>query len=108
MKDFDQLVAMGQGKDLNALLKASLAEQEMGVKNQVVHIVEIPNAAIIRQELRMTQEEFSVLLDVPLKTLREWEQKRRTPTKPAQTLLKIARLHPEVLREISEENTAIG
>ena len=50
----------------------------------------------IRKRLGMTQIEFSNLLDVPLDTIRNWEQGRRSPTGAAKTLLKILNNSPEL------------
>ena len=36
------------------------------------------------------------------RTLQEWERGRRQPTGTARNLLKIAKRHPEVLRELAE------
>ncbi len=56
---------------------------------------------IVRKELKMTQQEFSTLLGVPVGTIRDWEQGRKEPDSAANTLVKVARSHPEVLREIA-------
>lgn len=50
----------------------------------------------IRKRLGMTQLEFSDFLDVPLDTIRNWEQGRRSPTGAAKTLLKILNTSPEL------------
>ena len=50
----------------------------------------------IRKRLGMTQLEFSNFLDVPLDTIRNWEQGRRSPTGAAKTLLKILSNSPEL------------
>lgn len=34
-------------------------------------------------------------------TLQEWEQGRRSPTGAAKTLLRVAEIHPEILRELA-------
>jgi len=38
---------------------------------------------------------------VSKRTLEQWEQGRRAPSAAAKTLIRIAELHPEVLREIA-------
>jgi len=53
-----------------------------------------------RRGLQMTQKQFASLLKVSLRTLQDWEQGRRHPKGPAQSLIKIAIARPEVLREI--------
>jgi putative transcriptional regulator len=49
----------------------------------------------------LSQRAFSKLLGVSLRTLQEWEQGRKIPSGAASTLLKVAVLHPEVLRDIA-------
>ena len=43
----------------------------------------------IRKNTKMTQKEFSQSFQIPLSTLRQWEQGKRLPQGPAQALLKI-------------------
>ena len=49
----------------------------------------------------LTQEQFAALLGVSKRTLEQWEQGRRNPSGAAKTLLRVAELHPELLREIA-------
>ena len=43
----------------------------------------------VRERLGMTQQEFSTQIEVPLETIRNWEQGKRRPTGAAKTLLKL-------------------
>ena len=43
----------------------------------------------IREQLELSQQEFANLIQVNVRTLQNWEQKRRCPTGPAAALLKI-------------------
>jgi putative transcriptional regulator len=54
-----------------------------------------------RMNAGLTQVQFAALLGVSKRTLEQWEQGRREPSGAAKTLIKVAELHPEVLREIS-------
>jgi len=54
-----------------------------------------------REKSRLSQAQFAALLGVSVRTLQEWEQGRREPSRAAKTLIKIAELHPEVLRKIA-------
>lgn len=47
------------------------------------------DVADIRKKANMTQKEFSESFQIPLSTLRQWEQGHRVPQGPAQALLKI-------------------
>lgn len=65
----------------------------------------IPSDRMLVAEARaktgLSQEKFAVLLGISPRTLRDWEHGRRTPSGAAQTLLRIAARHPEVLRELA-------
>ena len=64
-----------------------------------VNVTEVSKARI---EAGFSQGAFAKLMGVSVRTLQEWEQGRRAPSGAAQTLLKIAGRHPEVLRELNE------
>jgi putative transcriptional regulator len=49
----------------------------------------------------LTQAQFAALLGVSKRTLEQWEQGRRNPSGAAKTLIKLAELHPEMLRELA-------
>lgn len=49
----------------------------------------------IRRRLGLTQVQLAAKLDVPLDTLRNWEQGKRHPAGPAKALLKILDRAPE-------------
>jgi len=50
----------------------------------------------VRKRLGLTQSEFSRRIDVPLDTIRNWEQGKRRPTGAAKALLKVLDKVPEV------------
>ena len=52
-----------------------------------------------RQSTGMSQSEFASALSISKRTLQEWEQGRRSPSGAAQALIRIARKHPDVVRE---------
>ena len=54
-----------------------------------------------REKSGLSQSRFAKLLGVSVRTLQDWEQGRREPSGAAKTLLKVAELHPEVLREVA-------
>ncbi len=62
-----------------------------------------PTSAVIRARLKsgLTQAQFAALLGVSKRTLEQWEQGRRQPSGAAKTLVRLAELHPEILREIA-------
>lgn len=62
-----------------------------------------PSSPIVRARLNsgLTQVQFAALLGVSKRTLEQWEQGRRVPSGAAQTLIRVAELYPEVLRELA-------
>jgi putative transcriptional regulator len=62
-----------------------------------------PRSPIARARLAagLTQARFAHMLGVSQRTLEQWEQGRRTPSGAAKTLIRVAVLHPEILREIA-------
>jgi putative transcriptional regulator len=54
-----------------------------------------------RERSGLSQAEFARLLGVSVRTLQEWEQGRREPSAAARTLIRIAELHPRLLRELA-------
>jgi putative transcriptional regulator len=56
----------------------------------------LPDVKAVREKIGLTQSEFAQLMRVSVKTLQNWEQRRRHPTGPAAALLKIVSTAPEV------------
>lgn len=48
----------------------------------------------LRASLGLTQREFALRYDVPLESLRNWEQERRRPDTVANLLLQLVRVDP--------------
>jgi len=55
---------------------------------------------VARNNLGLSQAQFAVLLGVSKRTLEQWEQERREPSRAAQRLIEIALKKPEVLIEL--------
>jgi putative transcriptional regulator len=49
----------------------------------------------VRALFGMTQAKFAEKIDVPLETVRNWEQGKRSPRGPARALLKVIERAPE-------------
>ena len=58
-----------------------------------------PRIKLIRRSLGLTQEEFSARYQIPVGTLRDWEQGRTEPDQPARAYLKIIARDPEGVRK---------
>ena len=82
----------------------ALLDDIIAMKNGAPHRRYTPDqllVLIVRRELKLSQQAYSKLLGVPVATIRDWEQGRRQPDCAAITLVKVARKHPEILREIA-------
>jgi putative transcriptional regulator len=76
------------------------AELRKSVKEMVARKgAKVPVSARVKSGL--SQSQFATLLGVSVRTLQEWEQGRRSPSKAAQTLIAIAQRRPDVLREFA-------
>jgi putative transcriptional regulator len=56
-----------------------------------------PRAFVIRRALRLTQEEFASKFQIPLGTLRDWEQGRKEPDAAARAYLKAIAGDPDTV-----------
>ncbi len=59
--------------------------------------VRVPDIPKVRAKLGATQSEFAAMIGVSVRTLQNWEQKRREPEGPAKALLRVAERNPEAL-----------
>ena len=57
----------------------------------------VPNPRRIRERLKLTQEQFAARFEVPLGTLRDWEQGVSYPDSAAKTLLRVIDKDPEAV-----------
>ena len=101
-----ELLARDAQRDLNAELLESIAEIKTGRLGRVSLLTRdgrVTESPIAKARLvsKLSQSQFAALMGVSLRTLQEWEQGRRTPSGAAKTLLRVAELHPEVLRELA-------
>lgn len=57
-----------------------------------------PDVKAIREQFGMSQSDMATFLNVSKRTLENWEQGRRGPAGPAQTLLRIMEREPNAVR----------
>ena len=57
----------------------------------------VPNPRRIRDRLTLTQEQFAERFEIPLGTLRDWEQGVSYPDQSARTLLRVIDKDPEAV-----------
>jgi putative transcriptional regulator len=55
----------------------------------------VPRVKTLRRALGFTQEEFAARYQIPLGTLRDWEQGRTEPDQPTRAYLKVIAADPE-------------
>jgi putative transcriptional regulator len=60
--------------------------------------VTVLDVKAIREQFGLSQAQLAAFLDVSKRTLENWEQKRRGPTGPAQTLLRIMEREPQAIK----------
>jgi putative transcriptional regulator len=51
----------------------------------------------LRERLSLTQNQFSSMIGVSIKTLQNWEQGRREPEGPAKALLRVVEKEPQAV-----------
>ena len=64
-------------------------------------VTNVPSVASIREKTGLSQSRFAELLGVSVRTLQEWEQRRRAPSGAARTLLLIAAKNPKALLDVA-------
>lgn len=67
---------------------------------------EVPDIKSIRDNLKLTQQQFANLLGISTRTLQNWEQGRRSPEGPARVLLQVAAKHPKILLDVVHQKPA--
>jgi putative transcriptional regulator len=120
-----QFAAWEKARDLNAELREAIADAKAGrwarkteftpladgrirrrvtrsdgtvEHDEVIHAGRIAIAAA-RAGTGLSQAQFAALLGVSARTLQDWEHGRREPSGAARTLLRIAAIHPRIVRE---------
>ena len=87
---------------LNALTDADIeVAAEADLENPLLTDAElkqfrpVPNPKEIRKRLNMTQQQFSQQFELPLGTLRDWEQGTREPDSAAKSYLRVIAKNPQ-------------
>jgi len=90
--------ATSSAEELGLKLLQSVREMKARKFGRVTQVT-VNEVVEARQSTGMSQAEFASALHISKRTLQEWEQGRRSPSGAAQALVRIAKRHPEVLRE---------
>ncbi len=82
---FEEL--LGSVREAGAILRG---QQEPSRRT----VIRSSGVRVIRERTSLSQSEFAQLIGVSVKTLQNWEQDRRRPTRPAAALLSIIEYDP--------------
>jgi putative transcriptional regulator len=89
LKADGRIVELRDGREFPlAPAMPSVAQEEM---------VTLPSVRDLRRRARLTQLEFAARLGVPVETIRNWEQGKRSPRGPARALLAVIAHAPETV-----------
>ncbi len=89
---------ISSGEALGLKLLQSVREMKAANAARITKI-ETNEVVQARQSTGLSQAQFADALSISKRTLQEWEQGRRSPSGAAQTLIRIAKNHPEVVKE---------
>ncbi|MBV9748265.1 MAG: helix-turn-helix domain-containing protein [Acetobacteraceae bacterium] len=67
-------------------------------EDKLARMRRVPRTKALRRALGLTQEDFAARYQIPLGTLRDWEQGRAEPDKPARAYLRAIAGDPEAVR----------
>jgi putative transcriptional regulator len=87
-KDFQKLVE--SIKQMGAIMRGESIPHRRTVLTTV-------DVKALRERLGLTQNEFSGMIGVSIKTLQNWEQGRREPEGPAKALLRVVEKEPQAV-----------
>ena len=73
------------------------ADAPPAAEAQLARARRVPSVRALRQKLNLTQEEFAVRFQLPLGTVRDWEQGAHRPDKAAQVLLTVIASDPDAV-----------
>jgi len=85
--------------ELEASLMQGMAILRGEEKASRTFTYELPDVKGIRENLKLTQQQFAALIGISIRTLQNWEQGRRVPDGPARVLLIVAAHNPQAVLE---------
>ena len=94
--------------DLDALTDADILKAARGdpdaqpLTDAQLKRMRRPNPKVVRQALGLSQEEFAERFQIPVGTLRDWEQGRVQPDQAARAYLMVIARNPKAVREALE------
>ena len=85
-------------RDILEGLHSALAHAEGRTGATVEHVVLVPDVKAIRESLGLSQSSFAETYNIPLATLKGWEQHRRYPDATAAAYIRTIALFPKEAR----------
>jgi putative transcriptional regulator len=67
---------------------------------QLANAIRVPRCRTLRRQLSMTQQEFADQYQIPVGTLRDWEQRRTEPDATAKAYLKVIAADPQRIADM--------
>jgi len=89
---------MSFGKELIESAEQALAIAQGDMEPGGVHVPEQIDVAGIRRDLGLSQDKFAKQFGLPVGTVRDWEQNRRSPDRAAMVLLSVIAKEPEAVQ----------
>lgn len=87
-KDFKKLVE--SVKQMGAIMQGKKIAHRRTVLSNI-------DVKVLRENIGLTQADFSRMIGVSIKTLQNWEQGRREPDGPAKALLRVVEREPQAV-----------
>jgi putative transcriptional regulator len=88
----DEPASFAPDKDTPVLTRRELRELKYAGSDEVTDV------AALRRTLHLSQGAFAMLFDIPLPTVKDWEQGRRKPDAPARAYLRVIARNPNAVR----------
>jgi putative transcriptional regulator len=95
--DWSRLKAMTEA-ELDAAAGSDPDAQPLTTE-QLKRMRRVPLAKVIRRTIGLSQEEFAAVFEIPIGTLRDWEQGRVEPDQAARAYLKVIARNPDAVRK---------
>lgn len=90
---------MAKKRDIGQEILDSIREIKAG-KGKRFRVSDPEQIVATREAVGLSQAEFALMLGISPRTLQDWEQGRRQPNQPAQSLLTVASKRPDIIREV--------
>jgi putative transcriptional regulator len=90
-----EVLSDGSERALGSHLSRSQAGADMPPAGRTGAPPDAAYARSVRARTRLTQAQFATRIGVPIETVRNWEQGKRSPRGPARALLKVIERAPD-------------